>query len=142
MRLQIAKCFDLWIKNTFKEKEEIRNFLLDHESKTLAVDEVCSQMSNLSFNRIALGNDYLNKIISAGAHAFCIMAINRKERELLNEKVEEEVDPSQISDNFRETVFDTDSKEDMKRLNKEQALKIAVPNKEFQDGKEESQEEN
>lgn len=57
MRSEIAVIFNAKIADTFKDKREVLNFLMNHERKNLCLDNLCAQIAECERRALRIGFD-------------------------------------------------------------------------------------
>ena len=85
MELDVARKFDALIRETFK-REEIRRFLLNHERKPVAIQNLCTQIriAELSNIRKKFDLEQYNFVIKEVMKMFAQAALNHKEQMMLS----------------------------------------------------------
>lgn len=87
IRTQVAKIWDNFIEETFKDKPNVKSFLSSHERKNLAIDKLVEEIQ--AFDALPVQKaQYLNRktfeyTCREICRHFCSMAIEHKRQELL-----------------------------------------------------------
>lgn len=112
MYLEVKKEFEAYIKETFREKRDVRNFLLRHEKKEYCVKSLCQQIKLIEERRHSITFDLVKwrKTIRDVAKMYCQAALNRAERESLSSLEQERLDRLARQDEITQERI-----EDMKR---------------------------
>lgn len=72
----VGERFDKFLRETFKEKTEIRDFLLSHERKRLAIENLCNQIVIAEGrSRLKFSPAHYQKMCEEGARLFAKAAI-------------------------------------------------------------------
>ena len=112
MYLEVKKEFDEFIKETFREKRDVRNFLLRHERKDYCIKSLCQQIKGIEERRHSITFDLpkYRQTIKDVAKMFCQAALNVAERESLSSLEKDRLDRLARQDEITEEKI-----EDMKR---------------------------
>lgn len=82
-RSEIEALFDSNIKEIFKEKDEIKRFLLNHERKPLCIASLCDQVSGFDIFYRPRTKE-VHSIIRDVAKMFAGQCLEHKEQELMS----------------------------------------------------------
>jgi hypothetical protein len=80
----ISMGFDLYVKDKFKGKEDIKNFLLSHERRSIFENNMKKELYH-SFH-VVKNAETFKSIVKDCSAMFCMAAIKQKEKELRGNK--------------------------------------------------------
>lgn len=78
MHLEVCRVFNARISETFQTKPLIKDFLINHERKHIAINNLCEQLKPLKLDLAQF-----IKVVQSTADLFASTALNAKEIELL-----------------------------------------------------------
>lgn len=86
MQFEITIAFNAWIAQRFAEKQEICNFLINHERKGKCIEKLCEQIriAELSNIRKVFDQRRYKQLIEAVAQMFCAAALEQASQEAMS----------------------------------------------------------
>lgn len=96
---EVKKEFDRFIEETFKEKHEIKKFLLRHERKDSCISNLCAELGKAE-KSIVFNVTKWRYAIREVAKMFCAQAIEHKTQQLLSsaEKLRRESEANKLNE--------------------------------------------
>ncbi len=78
--------FEGYVKDKFKDKHDIRNFLLNHERKELFFNNMCKEIRQVELQPLNFQRSHFKSMVEDMTRLFCLSCLRHKEQLVKNKE--------------------------------------------------------